>query len=178
MLKRFFQFVGLLAAVVLLSTTLGFSPAQAQVLKGPVGRTTTEFYNFPKATTLGPIAEITVHHGFIIDGFEVTYANGESFENGGTGGGKTTISFSEDDPLVEVSGYVADYSYAGNEPLIAQLTFKTLKGNIYGPFGTMQATSNPEPFTLKAAQPTIQSFFGSASGYLTSLGVYIETECE
>ncbi|EGJ30957.1 MULTISPECIES: jacalin-like lectin [Moorena] len=178
MFKRFFQLIGLLAAVVLLSTTLGVSPAQAQVIDGPVGRTTTEFYNFPEARTLGPITEITVHHGFIIDGFKVSYANGKSFQNGGTGGGETTISFSADDPLVEVDGYVADYSYAGNKPLIAQLTFKTLKGKSYGPFGTMQATSNRKPFTLKAAQPTIQSFFGSASGYLTSLGVYIDTGCE
>jgi len=104
-----------------------------------------------------PITSIKVRHGEVLDALQ--YVNKGSFTNsegtigvttytpprrGGGGGSEDTISLSNGELITEVTGYTGVW-FGWN--CVLQISFKTNKGNTFGPYGNMRNATTKNPFT-------------------------------
>lgn len=172
-------FVGLMAIAVLVMT-VNVAPAMAQLKAGAAGNQNPPIafndWTQVQSSNLGQITKLTVHHGWLVDGIQATYNTTSLPAHGGMGGVSSEATFTATDPLVEVSGYYGDFAY-GNGLFILQLTLKSKSGKVFGPFGTMQGSSNTKPFSYSTCDDqAVRAFWGgidSGSGkYVTTLGIY------
>ncbi|MFN7982384.1 MAG: galactose oxidase-like domain-containing protein [Vicinamibacterales bacterium] len=85
--------------------------------------------------------------------------------HGGTGGALSTASWGAADPLVRIYG-----KYSNN--YVSQISFVSKSGKVFGPYGAAQAggTTRTFDYTVPAGNK-VYAFFGSADGYLRSIGV-------
>jgi hypothetical protein len=130
---------------------------------GPVGTTQiVTFDDTPQAIALGqPLTGITIDYGNIVDSIQAIYGSGPPMPVYGKGGGAIDqIIFDPGDKLVEVSGY---YGLWFGGQYILQLTLRTQKGRVYGPYGNMAYAITKTPFKLVATGTNahIFAFFGS-----------------
>jgi len=153
---------------------------------GPVGPTYNVFDDTQAAQNLNqPITQIVVRAGDIIDQVRAFYGPNKTPlpQHGGNGGQSHEIVLDSGDFLTSVSGF---YGQWFGRPYILQITLKTRNGKTHGPFGSMQYSSSPAPFTFQAeANEQVLAFFGSTvpgleadgtySDYMTSLGVTVKT---
>ncbi len=140
---------------------------------GPVGGPGTSWDNLPTVSGWGPMTSLVVRSGDIIDAIQPSYGSQSAPPQGGPGGTPTSISLT-DDVIVSISGFTGMYF---GKLQVAQLSFKTARGQSHGPFGTMQNVQSPQPFELVApAGSGIRSFFGTTvvhtggTTYIASLG--------
>jgi len=85
--------------------------------------------------------------------------------HGGAGGTTYTATWGATDPLVRIYG-----KYSNN--LISQISFVSKSGKVFGPYGANQAggTIRSFDYTVPAGNK-VYGFFGTADGYLRSIGV-------
>jgi hypothetical protein len=119
-----------------------------------------------------PISQIVIRSGEVLDSLQVTncgqfcdpatnctllpYA---LMQHGGNGGSATTVTIAAGDSITEVSGYTGVW-YGWD--VVLQITLKTAKGLVYGPFGSMDGASSRSAFTYTApAGKSIVAFSGS-----------------
>ncbi|GJN03369.1 hypothetical protein PR202_ga20806 [Eleusine coracana subsp. coracana] len=108
--------------------------------------------------------------GSHVSGLSFVYVDrkGQSIPVGPWGSSKAgmvdTISFGEDEFLIEVSG---TFDAAG----ITSLTFVTSSGAEYGPYGFPLGT--PFSLSLHHSNSHIIGFFGRSDGVLNALGLYL-----
>ncbi|MGD2182679.1 FAD-dependent oxidoreductase [Lusitaniella coriacea] len=130
-----------------------------------------------------PITKLIVRAGDIIDCLQAFYHNTALSPHGGAGGQEHTIEIEPGDYLREVSGY---YGWWYGRQYILQISFKTRRGKSFGPYGTMDASSEQTPFAFTAGEgEQILAFSGSlvpgletgnaATVYVNALGVTIQT---
>jgi hypothetical protein len=124
-----------------------------------------------------PITKILINAGEVVDSIEVYYGDTAMPRHGGNGGAPYTVVFDPGDYLIQISGIYGQYFGAVQ---IGQLTLKSHKGKIYGPFGAANVTAKAF-FSFPAQQnEALIAFFGSTfthsdgSTFLSSLGVYAE----
>lgn len=173
-----------LAVTILMVLAIHVAPINAAAL-GPAPASsfsTTTFDDGSAAADSGTITQITVYHGDVIDSLEFTYSNKDTFgPYGGFGGSESTVTFTEDDPLIAVSGYVGGY-FGGQHVL--QLYFRSLSqtgDEVSGPYGTLNFSSSVEPFCLGTSYggtEMLQAFFGGSfrhsdgGDFISALGAY------
>lgn len=140
---------------------------------GPVGGPGTPWDNLPTVSGWGPMTNLLVRAGDIIDAIQPGYGAHSAPIQGGPGGTANTIDLT-DDAIVSMTGFTG--TYFGREQ-IAQITFKTARGKTHGPFGSMRNVYGAKPFELVMPKGSaIRSFFGTTvvhSGgttYIASLG--------
>ncbi|WP_228554539.1 hypothetical protein [Catenulispora pinisilvae] len=142
-------------------------PAAPAVRLGPAGAPGSPFDDTSSTQRIGGI---DVYHGEIIDGIHATHGDGTADPlRGGNGvpvgsAPKTTLTFSEEDPLVGISGEWGTW-YGGR--YITKIQFHQRSGAVSEVFGSGASTSNVQTFNLRAASPQSQEvtgFFGSATG--------------
>lgn len=129
--------------------------------------------SFDDSLTIGAagnplISSMTIRSGNVLDAIQAT--NHGSFESnnniyyellqhGGNGGTESNITISENDPIVELSGFKGDW-YGWD--VVLQITLTTQSGKTFGPFGTMDNASSKTPFSYKAPSgESIVAFSGS-----------------
>jgi hypothetical protein len=129
---------------------------------GPAGASGTGT-PFDDTSSTQRISSIDVYSGEIVDGIRATHADGTVDPlRGGNGvppgsATKTTVSFSEADPLVGVSGEWGTW-YGGR--YITKIRFHQRSGAVSQVFGSGTGTSDTQAFALQAPSPQSQEATG------------------
>ena len=123
-----------------------------------------------------PITSLTINSGEVLDAIQATNTgvfDGKPglfglLQHGGNGGSGNTINLNAGDLITEVSGYTGTW-FGWN--VVAQITIKTMNGQVYGPFGTMANVTSATPFDFSApAGKSIVAFNGSTVQVPESIG--------
>lgn len=120
-----------------------------------------EYWNDFSNGLHGPITALAIGSGDVVDSIQVTYGNYQAPLRGtdftGLGNPPKHIAISNDDPIVEITGSVVAESYG---TFLSNLSFKTLKGKSYGPYGRLSGKS----FDLKTPPGThVAGLFGTTA---------------
>lgn len=112
-----------------------------------------------------PITSFTVRAGDVLDAIETTSTTSsgsvyELLQHGGNGGSAQTVTLAPGDLITQIGGYTGTWF---GWSCVAQITFRTQQGNVYGPFGSMTNVRSPLPFGLVApAGQSVVAFRGTA----------------
>lgn len=146
---------------------------------GPAGRVSgTRFDDTDAVITLGPITELLVRAGEILDGLQATYGAKAGPFHGGLRGSPNTLTPPSGASFTGISGYTGNW-FGRN--YVLQLTLHLSDGTTQGPFGSMAHSSSQVAFSFQAESgETLVGFNGSyisgveADGsttyFMTSLG--------
>ncbi|NTY38193.1 DUF1929 domain-containing protein [Burkholderia diffusa] len=116
-------------------------------------------------TVAGPLTAVNLRGGAWLDNIQGVNASGPLAMHGGAGGNAATFTVPAGQYLVRV------YGVAG-ESTIAQISFVTNTGQIFGPYGANQGQTRTTPFDYTVPSGMqIVGFTGSAGQYLNALGV-------
>ncbi|XP_058193157.1 mannose/glucose-specific lectin-like [Rhododendron vialii] len=147
------------------------SGAQGWVSLGPWGGKGGE-YSAYKAE--GPIMQITIRHGDVIDSilFESQSWNGNvigsSVKIGGTGGSLSS-KFHIDSSVERLTSISLTYKDYHGQPIITSLCFGTNIGNKYGPFGPGSGAS----VSIPIEDGFIAGFHGRGGSFLDAIGIFV-----
>ena len=131
---------------------------------GPVFGTPAAGTAFTDAAA-GPLTGVNLRGGGWLDSIQGVNASGPLAIHGGTGGSAATFTVPAGQYLVRIFGV------AGGSA-IAQISFVTNTGQVFGPYGLDQYQTSNTPFDYTVPSGTqMVGFTGSAGQYLNALGV-------
>ncbi|WP_028445918.1 glycosyl hydrolase family 18 protein [Chitinimonas koreensis] len=102
-----------------------------------------------------PIATLTVRHGDVLDAIQAGDGDGQLPQHGGYSGTAEPIALNAGDSIVEVFGYTG--AWFGRN-CVVQLSLRTARGQLLGPYGSMANTTDRQPFSYQA--PAGKAFVG------------------
>ncbi|WP_082752548.1 jacalin-like lectin [Janthinobacterium sp. B9-8] len=136
--------------------------------EGPAGEQSRNFDDKPAANA--KLTQLYIRSGKIIDAIQAVYGTQTMPQHGGNGGELTTITFTDDEYITEVSGQYGQYKF-GNVTCITQLKIRTNK-RLLPVMGNAEFISNLKPFNFTVPpQNEIIGFFGHSSEYINGLGI-------
>ncbi len=112
---------------------------------------------------------VRINHGNWIDAIQGLASPHNLARHGGHGGGASSFSLSAGEHLVRVFGLQGSNP---NVPAIAQISFESSTGRVFGPFGAGLGQEPTTPFDYQVpARGRIVGFTGRAHTYLNAIGV-------
>lgn len=131
------------------------------------------FSDWRLSRKFGKITRITLHSGWVVDGFQVEYDNTFVTRFHGTvGGDKKVLDLAKDEYVTKIKVRTAEYKYAPVR-VVSSLSFTTNKGQEFKGGSEQECYNIWEETVAVGPNEQIFAFSGIYGGYLSEIsGVY------